>query len=324
MFKKVNSFISDRYQLESSDEKRKFIGLSVISTLGLMFAVYLLVRDLIGAYSEESIPGDVALFMFFSLAFYNLHFGKLKWAVNTIFLIPFVAFFYFISYQYSVYPVPDSINLTLLCLLPGFLVLILFDEKVTKVSLYFIVTLATVVYHLYVAEILNAAITFHWPAKESVPNPISIVLIAYLVALLISWNYSKIIRDLRGTVKNTGEQLNKSFKSLQQGMMILEIENDEFETPVNLIIKRVNPVFESQFRVPARELRGKDAEMMFPRLFRGAFDWNANYMVGKKQKFEFYAEHLDRWFEVYTLRPGGNQLVSFFTMLVPDRKVLNN
>ena len=52
--------------------------------------------------------------------------------------------------------------------------------------------------------------------------------------------------------------------------------------------------------------------MMFPRLFRGAFDWNDMYFVSKKQKFEFYAEHLDRWFEVYIIRSGGNQFISLF------------
>ena len=312
MLKTLNNFIQKRYRIDSEDELRKFTALSLISIAGLILATSLLARDLIGSFSEESIPGDIALFMVFGLFSYNLHFGKVKWAVNTIFLLPFVTYFFYISNEYSPYPVPESIHLTTWSLLPGFLFFLLFTEKSYKIAVYYLLVATTLVYHLSMAGKLNAALFLQWPASEKIINPLALTTGTFLFSLLVSWYYKKTIHKLKEEISEINERLNKSFKVIHQGLMVLEIEHDEFDMPVNLMIKKVNNSFENMFKLPSRDLSGKDAGLMFPRLFRGAFDWNDMYFVSKKQKFEFYAEHLDRWFEVYNIRPGGNQIISIF------------
>ena len=312
MFKTINNFIRKQYRIDSEDEMRRFVMLSLFSTAGLLLAVSLLIRDLIISVSKDSIPGDIVLLMIFSLYSYNLYFGKIRWAINTVYLLPFAAYFYYISNEYSSYPVPDSVPQTLWTLLPGFLFLLLFAQKSYKIFVYFLLVAGTLAYHLFVAEKLEAALALHWPVDEKTSNPLVLLVITFLASFSVSWYYQLTIRKLKDEAFTTKERFNKGFKSMQQGMMILEIENDEFETPVNLIIRKVNNSFESIFKLSSRELSGKDASLMFPRLFRGAFDWNEIYFSSKKNKYEFYAEHLDRWFEVYNIRPGGNQIISMF------------
>lgn len=312
MLKTLISFIRKRHRIDSEDELRKFIALSLISIAGLVLAISLLARDLVGSYSEENIPGDIALFMVFSLFSYNLHFGKMKWAVNTVFLLPFVAYFFYISNEYSPYPIPDSIHLTVWSLLPGFLFLLLFAEKSYKIAIYYLLIAGALVYHLSLANKLSAALFLQWPSSEEITNPLVMTTIVFMASFLISWYYQRTIHRQKEEALELSERINKTFKLMHQGMMVLEIEHDEFNTPVNLLIKKVNNSFESMFKLSSRDLSGKDAELMFPRLFRGAFDWNDIYFVSKKHKFEFHAEHLDRWFEVYNIRPGGNQIISMF------------
>lgn len=312
MFKTIDNFIRKQYRIDSEDEMRRFYMLSFFSIAGLLLAITMLVLDLILSKSKDSIPGDITLFMVVSLYSYNLYFGKPKWAINTTFLLPFVAYFFFISTDYSLYPVPDSVPQTLWTLLPGFLFLLLFAEKSYKIIIYYVLVAGTLVYHLFLADKLTAAINLQWPTTEETSNPLLLLTVTFLATFLVSWYYQRTIRRLKEEAVDTRERFNKSFKSMQQGLMILEIEHDEFDTPVNLLIRKVNNSFESMFKLSSRELSGKDAALMFPRLFRGAFDWNEIYFNSKKHKYEFYAEHLDRWFEVYNIRPDGNQIISMF------------
>ncbi len=312
MLKGLHNFIRKRYRIDSDKGMRRFIFLSVISIAGLLLALLLLVRDLFGSYSNGSTAGDVSLLILFSITSYNLYLGKIKWAVNTVFLLPFVAYFFYISGRYSTYQVNESIPQTLWCLLPGFLFLLLFAEVSYKIFIYYLFVLGTLVYHLYLAGKLEAAFRLQWPSSGEIPNPLVFLTVCFAAAFVVSWYDQKTIRTLKEKLRDIHERKGRTFNAIQQGLMILEIERDEFATPVNLFVKRVNPAFENMFNLSSQDLTGKNADLMFPRLFRGAFDWNDIYFLSKKHKYEFYAEHLDRWFEVYNIRPGGNQIISMF------------
>ena len=51
---------------------------------------------------------------------------------------------------------------------------------------------------------------------------------------------------------------------------------------------------------------------MFPEIFRGAFDWNYQYLHGQKKHFSFYLNLLDRHYEVETFKMANDQWVSLF------------
>lgn len=312
MLKKIRSYILKRYRIDSDEEMRKFIALSFIGILGTLFALIRLIYDLINSHAAESIPGDISLLVFFALILYILHFGKTKWAVNTIFLLPIVIFFFYISRAFAVYPVSDSVSYTLLCLLPGFLFLLIFSEKIYYLILFFLASLGTLSYHLWLAEKFQVAFSFQWPDIEKTANPVIILTASFLSALLAFIYFRNTIATLHAQSEETREQIKKGFKTMPQGVMITEIEHDEYGTPSGLRIKMINPAFENAFKLSHRDLVGKEASLMFPRLFRGAFDWEELYMRSKKNKFEFHAEHLDRWYEVFMIKPGGNQVISLF------------
>jgi len=323
MFRTITNYIQKQYRLDTEDEMRRFIALSLVGITGFFVAAFFFIRDLVVPYAGENIPGDIVLFLFFGIYNYILFFGKQEWTVNTVFFLPVVAYFFYISSEYSSYPVPDSVFRTLWTLLPGFLFLVLFAQKSYKTVVYFVIVSATLGYHLFLAGKLDSALSPDWSSSGITPNPLVILAVTFLASFTVSWYYQRTIRNLKNETVENRERINKIFKSMQQGIMILEIENDEYNTPVNLRIKKVNNSFESMFRLSSRDLSGKDVSLMFPRLFRNAFDWNDIYFLSKKHKYEFYAEYLDRWFEVYNIRPGGNQIISIFCDISARQKTID-
>ena len=66
-------------------------------------------------------------------------------------------------------------------------------------------------------------------------------------------------------------ELIRHLKYCNRGLIILEIERDEFDTPVDMLIKKVNPAFESMFKLSSRDLTGKNAAFDVPPFIQGRF-----------------------------------------------------
>lgn len=298
--------------MESGEDKRKFVGFLSVALFGLLLSVTLLVLNFTGLHHEDTLPGTITLFALSALACFSLLSGNYKWAVNTVFLFPFLVYFFFISAELGAYPVIETVGCSLFVLLSGFFLLLLFDGAILKLTIYYVFAIGTLLYHLWLAGKLEAAITLHWPNSEFISNPLVVFTVVYTAALAVVWNYRLIIRELKITTQRHIEQYNKAFKSIGQAVISLRVIRDEFDTPFNLEIEKVNGTFESVFKMSARDLLGKDAELLFSRLFRGAFDWYEIFLKSKKTHFEFYAEHIDRWFEVYILRVSDDQMITMF------------
>ena len=326
MLKAIYHFITKPYLFESGEDKRKIIGLHAVLIVGLVISLIDFTLSLLGHRRNECIPGDVSLISITIIAIYCLRNARPNCAVNTIFLIPFVIYFYFISTQYAIFPVQNAIPYSVWALVPGFLFLLIFGHKSQKkLMVYFGVSLATIGYHLFKADRLLDAFTFYWPTKELILNPLVIITLVFLVTFLIAVNYELNLKELRNKVLDTDQQINKTVKSFQQGVLLLQIVYDELNNPTGLKILKTNPAFQKLFKVNPRELHNSDADVIFPKVFRNSFDWNNYYMHPKsKQRTEVYIEHLDKWVEIYSLQPTTNQIASIFYDITNHQQTISN
>ena len=137
MFKAVVKLLSKQHLFETREEKQKFTGLIIVTLLGTIGSFLLVVRNLAGISSPDSIPGNLALLATFSLALYSVLSCRLKWAVNTVFLLPFVAYFYFISKSLSAFSPHNSLSYSLTILSSGYLFLLLFCDRIRLFHYYF-------------------------------------------------------------------------------------------------------------------------------------------------------------------------------------------
>jgi PAS domain S-box-containing protein len=130
--------------------------------------------------------------------------------------------------------------------------------------------------------------------------------------MLVAWRYQTAINALIEQKENTERVINQTIRNIPQGMLHLEIVNDEFGTPSHLEVRRTNLAFERLFKITSRELKDQSADDVFPKIFRGSFDWNREYLQSKKNHFSFYLERLDKYFEVDTFKISNNQIISLF------------
>ena len=313
MDKYITNYITDHYQVETKNDVLKIIGLHLFILLGVLFGLCLFAIDLTNLSTNECLPGDIAILIIFGLSFYGLRNIRISWAINVFFMLPFVAYFFFIAPSYSILPNHLSIPYTLWTLIPFLLVFLLFSKSILNISIYYILSFLTLLVHVYMAGLSDLMFQFKWEADTEYYNPFIILSAFYLASVLIAWNFRSSINDLRSKNETTDRLINQTIRNLSQGMILLEITRDEFGTPDQLMVRKTNIAFERLFKITSREIKDQNAEDVFPKIFRGAFNWNNQYFHTPKKHFSFYIDHLDSHFEVETFKLVNDQWISLFT-----------
>ncbi|KOH44770.1 sensor histidine kinase [Sunxiuqinia dokdonensis] len=326
MLKAIYHFITKPYLLESGEDKRKITGLHVILILGLLYAFIELMLSFSGYRLNECIPGDVTLMTISLIGLYCLRSGRPNCAVLTIFVLPLAIYFFFISDQYAILPVTNSIPYSMWSMVPGFLFLLLFSKKSEKhLLIYLTISLLTVAFHVQQAGRMNDALMLFWPTPELILNPFATISLVFTATFLVAVNFELNLKELRTRVLETDQQINKTVRSFQQGVLLVEVEQDEMNNPTGLKVLKTNPAFQKMFRVNQRETHQADGDVIFPKVFRNSFDWNNYYLHSKnRQRTEVYVEHLEKWFEVFSLQPAPNQIASIFYDITKQRQIIDS
>ena len=104
MLKSIYNSIATQYHAETKNDIIKIIGLHVFISLGALFGLTLFGIDLAGLSADECLPGDISVMVIFGLSFYGLRNINIKWAVNAFFMVPVIAYFFFIAPSHSILP----------------------------------------------------------------------------------------------------------------------------------------------------------------------------------------------------------------------------
>ena len=322
MLKSISNSIASHYHVESRNDIVKIIGLHLFIILGILAGLVFFVADLTGLSTDECLPGDIAILIIFGLAFYGLRNIRISWAVNIIMLIPFVPYFFFISKSQSIFPNYLSVQHTLWSLIPFFVFFLIFGDDKKSISIYYLLSLLTLSLHIYMAELTDLIFILNWEVGAGYLNPFLTLTAFYLVTFLVAWYFTSLLNELKSQKENTENLINHTVRNLSQGMMLLEIAKDEFETPSHLIVRKTNPAFERLFRITSREIKDQIADDVLPKVFRGTFDWNKHHLYTKKKHFTFYLDHLDRHYEVETFKLTNNQVVILFSDVSIKQKMI--
>ncbi len=314
MLKAISKSLVSRHQTNAHDDNSlKIIGLYVFVLIGLITGGVLFILDLLSLSADECLPGDLSILVIFGIALYALQTFPLKKAVKVFFLIPIVAFFYFISNTFAVLPSQHSVSYTLWLLIPFFLFFMLYGEAKRDISIFFGISVATLLFHVYHAGLNEFLFRFSWSEASLAINPFLTLLVFWLASLAIAWSFQYTIDRLKQVNETTETLINQTIRNLPQGMMLLEIARDELNNPTHLVIRRTNLAFERQFRITSREIKDQKADDVFPKIFRDAFDWNNHYLRSKKHHYSIYLDRLDKYFEVDTFPLANDQIVSLFS-----------
>jgi len=312
MLKAITKSITSQYNVEAKNDILKIIGIHVFIALGLLTGLTMFALDLIGYSPNECLAGDVSIIILFGLAFYGLRYISANWAINIFLLVPILPYFFFISNSFAIIPTHLSVLNTLWTLIPFFLFFLIFSDKKRDLIIFYTISFITLLFHTYQAGLTDLLFHFQWQSNALYTNPFITLSIYFLISLLLSWRFQNTIDLLIEQKENTEQLINQTIRNLPQGMMYLEIVKDEFGTPSHLEVRRTNLAFERLFKITSRELKDNLADDVLPKIFRGSFDWNKEYLHSKKNHFSFYLERLDKYFEVNTFRISNNQIISLF------------
>lgn len=308
----ITRAIKSRYQVELRNDVYKIIGLHLVVLLGLISGLSLFVSDVFGFSPDECLAGDIAIVVIFGITLYALRLNHLKLAIQSVFLVPFIPYFFFIS-GFSIVQNNLSISYSEWTLIPFLIFFLIFDDKIWNLTIYFVLSLLTLLLHVFVADLTDKIFTYSWQVEKEMVNPFLTLIVSYLASLLIARNFQGIIKELKDQKETSEKLISQTFRNLPKGMMLLELVYDEFGTASHLVIRKTNLAFERQFRITSRELKDQQADDVFPKIFRNAFDWNKQFLNSKKNNFDFYLDRLDRHFEVFTFKLDENQIIGLFT-----------
>jgi len=322
MLKRITRSITSRYHVEAKNDILKIIGLHVFIILGLLIGLVMFAIDLTGLSKDECLPGDIAILIIFGIALYGLRNVQMLWTLRVFFLIPLIPYFFFISDSIAILPKQLSLHYTLWTLIPSFLIFLIFSDKKRDLFFFFVLSFLTLFLHVYLAGFTNLIFYLHWESEKIFLNPFLVLSAFYLISLLIAWNFQNAIKNLIEQKEDTERLINHTIRNLPNGMMLLELVSDEFETPSHLVVRRTNLAFERNFRITSREIKDQQVDDVFPKIFRDAFDWNKQYLKSKKNHFSFYLERLDKYFDVVTFKLTNNQIVSLFTDVTDKKRLI--
>lgn len=320
MLLSIYNSIARQYHAETKNDVIKIIGLHVFIILGALTGLTLFAVDLAGLSTDECLPGDISVIVIFGLSLYGLRNISIKWAVNAFFMVPVIAYFFFIAPTRSILPNHLSVGHTLWTLVPFLLFFLVFSENIKNLSIYYLLSLLTLLMHVYLAG--QSSMIFHFQWESGIINPLVTLTAFFLASLIVAWNFQNTLRELKEKKEITDKTINQTLRELSEGVMLMEIIKDEFGTPVQLMVRKTNLAFERLFKITSREIKDQKAEDVFPKIFRGAFNWDYQFLKNQKKHFSFYAAHLDRHYNVQTLKLPKNQIISIFNDISSQQKLV--
>ena len=323
MLKAITKSLISPFHTNIPNETLKIIGIHAFTILGLLTGLVMFTVDMIGYSSSECLPGDVALIILFGVAFYGLRHISITWAVNIFFLVPFIPYFFFISNSFAIIPNHQSVPNTLWTLIPFFLFFLIFSDKKKDLVIFFGLSFLTLIFHAYQAGLTDLLFNYRWEPNTAFINPFLTLTGYFLVSLLLAWRFQNTINALNEQIEDTERLINQASRNLPQGMMLLEIVKDEFGTPSHMEVRKTNLAFERLFKITSRELKDHPVDDVFPKIFRGSFDWNKEYLHSKKNHFSFYLDRLDKYFEVDTFKISTTHIISLFIDTTAKQNKIN-
>jgi PAS domain S-box-containing protein len=312
MFETVAKVLTGRSHPEAKRDVFQLFVLQGFVLAGFILGLALFFRDLFGVSPDECLAGDVSITLLFGAALYLIRLNRIKRAIQLFFLFPVVPYFFFISNAFSIFPNQLSIPYTQWTLIPFFLVYLIYDEKVWNLSVFYLLSVLTLFVHTIVGHLTDFLFVLSWPVEKSFVNPFLTLSVFYAITVGLSRYFRGIIRNLIAVNEATEKQISQTIRNLTKGVMVLEIVYDEFGTATHLVVRRTNLAFERIFRITSRELKDRQADDVFPKLFRSAFDWNKHFLQAESSNFEFFLDRVQRYYDVFSFR-SGSQVVCLFS-----------
>lgn len=313
MLESLKKSLAGHYHTETRGDVLKILGLYAFILIGLFLGLVLFIKDMSGSSMDECLPGDVSILIIFGLALYGLLNVRISWAIRIFHLVPFIPYFFFISNSFAIFPNGQTISHTLWTLIPFLFFFLIFGDNKKDLPIFYGLSATTLLLHFYLSGYIGQSFELKWGSETFALNPLITLTAFFGLAMFSALNAQNTIDHLSEKLLDNENMVTQGVRNLPQGMMLLEIARDEFDTPTHLVVRRTNMAFERLFKITSRELKDQSADVVLPKIFRGTFDWNGYYLKSKNSHFSFYLDHLNRYFEADSFKISNDLIITLFS-----------
>ena len=309
---KVFTILSDKFwDKKSSQEKKKLFQLLLVWAGVELFAFLLLFYNTISRIQSSCIICNVLFVAMAALPLACIINGRVRCAVNSIFLLPLILYAFYFSDFNPFIPSYDTVYLTVSWLIAGLIFVLIFSKSNARIRAYFYIGIFTVGFQLFKSNLLINSFSQYSPL---VTNPLIIFVAIFVLTYILRSYFMSIIKKQEDKITLFNQGVTKVFQDAGFSIVKIRAERDEAGNITQLIIDRVNTTFESTFKINLYEVQEQKADYIFELVFKSNFDVNKYIYTQSKQKKtnEFHAKALEKWFRIHTLQPDYNKYYLIF------------
>ncbi len=241
---------------------------------------------------------------------------KINCALNTTFTIPLFIYAFYLSGFNNHPPAAETIYYSTWWLLSGLFLLFIFSESVSKVTLYFILSLVTIGFQLFKTHRLSINLN----ENSLINHPLVILTAAFTAGILLRIRYQRRIEVLSGKLDFTQKGISKVFQESKFLIARIKTDRDEAGNIEKLWIEKVNNAFESAFKINLYEVQGQEAAYVFELVFRELFDINKMLLFENRKTKEFHAKNLERWYKINIIKPDSERVFVILEDITKTKK----
>ncbi|MDP4204957.1 MAG: ATP-binding protein, partial [Bacteroidota bacterium] len=233
-------------------------------------------------------------------------------AVGMVYLFPIPVYFFFMSEEFAVVPLNLGIDSVLHSIMFAFLCFLLFTKSKKQLLIFWVIGLLTLLLNVTLNHYWSSWFLLRWPVIDNSINPIALFFAYSFVIFFVLWRYTSALADISLNLRKQYRWTDNFFKNAKEPLALLEYQYDE-QNVIGMKVLRVNHLFDEAFNIPVKRVVGQSAEIVFPDIFRDAFNWHDFYFISDKGKARVYLDHLDRWFDITLIKLDKEHSLSIFS-----------
>lgn len=224
---------------------------------------------------------------------------KINCVLNTTFLLPLLIYFCNGS-EFSVQAgISGSVYYSVGWLLAGALFLFYFSDSKIKIIFYAILSASAISFQLLRLNQPDHLLDGYTPLLA---HPLVVFILFIAGGMLLRYKYDKQAEQLQGKLKGTRESVSSLIRDTVIPVAEIKVSRDAYGNETSLIISRVNPAFESVFKIQLHEVRDQEAGYLFGLVLKEPFDLQKFLQSESGKSREFFARKLDLWLKIHVLK----------------------
>ena len=224
---------------------------------------------------------------------------KINCVLNTTFLLPLLIYFCNGS-EFSVQAgISGSVYYSVGWLLTGAFFLFYFSDSKIKIIFYAILSASAISFQLLRLNQPDHLLDGYTPLLA---HPLVVFILFIAGGMLLRYKHDKQAEQLQGKLKGTRESVSSLIRDAVIPVAEIKVSRDAYGNETSLIISRVNPAFESVFKIQLHEVRDQEAGYLFGLVLKEPFDLQKFLQSESGKSREFFARKLDLWLKIHVLK----------------------